>query len=82
MEQAGRAKLGAEAPASVPEQAAVHGAVATRGAGKHIVKRMDQRAADVAQPREIHRSAAYPVQVHQVRLLHLGGIKAHAQHIQ
>lgn len=81
-EEAGSAELGATAAAFVPEPVAVHGAVAPRGAGKHVVQRIDQRAADVAQPREIHRSAAYPVQVHQVGFLHLSGVEPHAQHVQ
>lgn len=43
-EEAGSAELGATAAAFVPEPVAVHGAVAPRGARKHVVQRIDQRA--------------------------------------
>lgn len=81
-EEAGSAKLGAVAAAFVLEQAAVHGAVASRSAGKHVVQGIDQWTADMAQLREIHGSAAYPVQMHYIGFFHLGRVKSHAQHIQ
>ena len=81
-EEAGSAKLGAVTAAFVLEQAAVHGAVASRGAGKHVVQGIDQWTADMAQLREIHGSAAYPVQMHYIGFFHLGRVKSHAQHIQ
>ena len=79
---AGSAKLGAVAAAFVLEQVAVHGAVASCGAGKHVVQGIDQWTADMAQLREIHGSAAYPVQMHYIGFFHLGRVKSHAQHIQ
>lgn len=81
-EEAGSAKLGAVAAAFVLEQAAVHGAVTSRGAGKHVVQGIDQWTADMAQLREIHGSAAYPVQMHHIGFFHLGRVKSHAQHVQ
>ena len=39
-------------------------------------------AADMAQLREIHGSAAYPVQMHHIGFFHLGRVKSHAQHVQ
>ena len=80
--KAGSAKLGTVAAAFVLEQAAVHGAVTSRGAGKHVVQGIDQWTADMAQLREIHGSAAYPVQMHHIGFFHLGRVKSHAQHVQ
>lgn len=78
----GAPSWGAVAAAFVLEQAAVHGAVTSRGAGKHVVQGIDQWTADMAQLREIHGSAAYPVQMHYIGFFHLGRVKSHAQHIQ
>lgn len=78
----GAPSWGAVTAAFVLEQAAVHGAVASRGAGKHVVQGIDQWTADMAQLREIHGSAAYPVQMHYIGFFHLGRVKSHAQHIQ
>ena len=36
----------------------------------------------MAQLREIHGSAAYPVQMHHIGFFHLGRVKSHAQHVQ
>lgn len=43
---------------------------------------IDQWTADMAQLREIHGSAAYPVQMHHIGFFHLGRVKSHAQHVQ
>lgn len=78
----GAPSWGQFAAAFVLEQAAVHGAVTSRGAGKHVVQGIDQWTADMAQLREIHGSAAYPVQMHHIGFFHLGRVKSHAQHVQ